>query len=112
MSHCFRGIGARELSKWEKKIPLRTDQRSINPGSTCRLDNLNKDRGENYWVKCISPYLPADDPLGWHKKTRAYVSTEGEETGNPVVVNMAHKTLYSLRALFLTFLCQPHIIIL
>lgn len=34
--------------------------------------------------------LPAADPLGWHKKTRAYVNMRGEETRNPVVVNMNH----------------------
>ena len=34
--------------------------------------------------------LPAADPLGWHKKTRAYVNMRGEETRNPVVVDMNH----------------------
>jgi len=34
--------------------------------------------------------LPAADPLGWHKKTRAYVNMRGEETRNPVVVHMNH----------------------
>jgi len=34
--------------------------------------------------------LPAADPLGWQKKTRAYVNMRGEETRNPVVVNMNH----------------------
>jgi len=34
--------------------------------------------------------LPAADPLGWQKKTRAYVNMRGDETRNPVVVNMQH----------------------
>jgi len=34
--------------------------------------------------------LPAADPLGWQKKTRAYVNMRGDETRNPVVVNMYH----------------------
>jgi len=34
--------------------------------------------------------LPAADPLGWQKKTRAYINMRGEETRNPVVVNMDH----------------------
>lgn len=32
--------------------------------------------------------IPASDPDGWHKETRAYVNMAGEETRNPVVRGM------------------------
>lgn len=35
-------------------------------------------------------FLPALDPDGWHKDTRAYVDHSGEEVRTPVVVNLNH----------------------
>lgn len=42
ISLLFRGMGALDWVRLERKIPIRTDQRSLNPRLTCRVDYLNK----------------------------------------------------------------------
>jgi len=54
--------------------------------SLCKEGPLREKILENSHISI----LPAADPLGWQKKTRAYVNMRGDETRNPVVVNMQH----------------------
>lgn len=48
------------------------------------------DLREKVLEKAHISIIPASDPDGWHKETRAYVNMAGEETRNPVVSGMQH----------------------
>jgi len=54
ISLLFRGMGTQDWVRLERKIPIRTDQRDLNPTSTCRLNNLIKIKEKN--VSWLFPF--------------------------------------------------------